>query len=73
MPSRSCSYLLQTFRALDFSSKDRLPAQIKGAGHWLRIDVTDNGEPGDQDVFNIVLDTGYKAGGKLGGGNVTVH
>ena len=43
------------------------------AGHWFRVDVTDNGEPGCNDVFNIQLDTGYSKGGKLGGGNVTIH
>lgn len=42
-------------------------------GHWFRIDVTDNGEPGSDDVFNILLDTGYQKGGKLGGGNITIH
>lgn len=43
------------------------------AGHWFRVDVTDNGEPGSNDVFNIQLDTGYSKGGTLGGGNVTIH
>ena len=43
------------------------------AGHWFRVDVTDNGEPGCNDVFNITLDTGYFQGGTLGGGNVTIH
>ena len=42
-------------------------------GHWFRIDVIDNGEPGDTDVFSILLDTGYTQGGTLGGGNVTIH
>lgn len=43
------------------------------AGHWFRIDVTDNGEPGDTDLFGITLDTGYHVGGTLGGGNITIH
>lgn len=43
------------------------------SGHWFRIDVIDNGEPGSTDVFNIMLDTGYSQGGTLGGGNVTIH
>ena len=42
-------------------------------GHWFRVDVTDNGEPGSADVFKITLDTGYTAGGTLGGGNVQIH
>lgn len=42
-------------------------------GHWFRIEVTDNGEPGDKDVFKIVLDTGYTASGTLGGGNIVIH
>jgi hypothetical protein len=41
-------------------------------GHWFRVDVIDNGEPGSADVFNISLDTGYVQGGLLGGGNVQV-
>lgn len=41
-------------------------------GHWFRVDVTDNGEPGRNDTFDIYLDTGYHAGGTLGGGNVQV-
>lgn len=43
------------------------------AGHWFRVDVVDNGEPGSNDLFNITLDTGYTKGGNLGGGNVTIH
>ena len=43
------------------------------AGHWFRIDVIDNGEPGSADVFNISLDTGYSQGGTLGGGNVEIY
>ena len=43
------------------------------SNHWFRIDVVDNGEPGNTDMFNIVLDTGYSQGGTLGGGNVTIH
>jgi hypothetical protein len=43
------------------------------AGHWFRMDLTDNGEPGKTDVFSLTLDTGYKVGGTLGGGNITIH
>lgn len=43
------------------------------AGHWFRVDVTDNGEPGSSDVFNITLDTGYSQGGTLGGGNIEIY
>jgi len=43
------------------------------AGHWFRIDVIDNGEPGSTDQFFIKLDTGYAQGGVLGGGNITIH
>jgi hypothetical protein len=42
-------------------------------GHSFRIDVVDNGEPGNTDQFRIHLDTGYDAGGVLGGGNITIH
>jgi len=42
-------------------------------GHWFRVDVVDNGEPGSSDLFFITLDTGYAQGGVLGGGNVVIH
>lgn len=42
-------------------------------GHWFRIDVIDNGEPGFDDEFYITLDTGYVQGGKLGAGNVEIY
>jgi hypothetical protein len=39
----------------------------------FQVDVCDNEEPGkDADTFSIVMFDGYKAGGKLGGGNVQI-
>ena len=43
-----------------------------------RVIVTDNGEPGRNDQFDITLSTGYHAGGDLGGpgpggGNIRLH
>ncbi|MEO5803204.1 MAG: post-COAP-1 domain-containing protein [Verrucomicrobiota bacterium] len=44
------------------------------------VTVTDNGEPGTRDLFQIELSTGYSAGGQLGGtikpgggGNIQLH
>jgi CSLREA domain-containing protein len=63
-------------------SPDRTVAQIygratvDGAGsHLFRIDVRDGGEPGQgNDVYGIVLDTGYTSGDEiLQGGNVQIH
>ncbi len=60
-------------------------ATVKGAatfngvtGYRYRIDAVDNGEPGSNDRFNLVVTkTGdplfrYKTGGKLAGGNIQV-
>lgn len=49
-------------------------ATIDGMGsHFYRIDVVDNGEPGRNDTYRILLDTGYDSGvHKLEGGNVQV-
>jgi hypothetical protein len=42
-------------------------------GVGFQVDVCDNEEPGkDADTFSIVMFDGYKAGGKLGGGNVQI-
>jgi hypothetical protein len=42
------------------------------------VRVVDNGEPGAQDIFEITLSNGYRAGGELGGaqpggGNIQLH
>jgi len=48
--------------------------EIEGQpGHSFRIHVIDNGEPGDTDVFEFDLETGYHVGGTLGGGNIVIH
>jgi hypothetical protein len=51
---------------------------IDGAPGTARVIVTDNGEPGRNDIFDITLSTGYHAGGDLGGpgpggGNIQMH
>ncbi len=50
-------------------------ATIDGAGSVdYRIDVTDNGEPGSADTYQIRLSNGYDSGLQtLAGGNVQVH
>jgi protocatechuate 3,4-dioxygenase beta subunit len=50
-------------------------ATIDGSGTFLfRIDVMDQGEPGRNDAYGIMLSDGYASGQKqLQGGNVTIH
>ena len=50
-------------------------ATIDGAGSVdYRIDVTDNGEPGSSDTYQIRLSNGYHSGLQtLVGGNVQIH
>jgi len=49
-------------------------AQVDGQdGFTYQVDVADNGEPGRNDTFKLVLSTGYSAGGTLGGGNIQLH
>lgn len=56
------------------------PAKVNGAtGYRYEVTVTDNGEPGRNDTFKIVLSRpgdptyAYSASGTLGGGNVQVR
>jgi hypothetical protein len=50
-------------------------ATIDGSGSFAyRIHVTDQGEPGTEDTYWIVLENGYDSGDhKLEGGNVQIH
>jgi Tol biopolymer transport system component len=48
-------------------------ATVNGTPTTFRIDVTDNGEPGRDDVFRITTASGYAVGGTLSKGNVQVH
>jgi len=49
-------------------------AKINGEGSFAyTVVVVDNGEPGRNDSFNIVLSTGYNASGILNGGNIQLH
>ena len=41
-------------------------------GFGFQVDVCDNGEPGKDDTFSIVMSDGYMASGTLGGGNVQI-
>jgi hypothetical protein len=47
--------------------------EIDGVGGTYTADVDDQGEPGREDTFYIQLSNGYKAGGKLDGGNIQLH
>jgi len=49
-------------------------AKINGEGSFAyTVVVSDNGEPGRNDSFSIVLSTGYSASGTLNGGNIQLH
>ncbi len=39
----------------------------------FRVAVEDNGEPGNNDAFRIVMRDGYIAGGVLAAGNIAIH
>jgi hypothetical protein len=43
------------------------------AGYTYSIDVTDNGEPGRNDLLSISLSNGYSRSGALAGGNIQLH
>ena len=48
--------------------------EVNGQGGvTYAVDVTDNSEPGRNDVFIIKLSSGYYAAGTLGGGNIQLH
>ena len=49
-------------------------AEVNGQpGFTYQVDVADNGEPGRQDTFAIMLSSGYTAAGSLPGGNIQLH
>jgi hypothetical protein len=49
-------------------------AKINGEGSFAyTVVVVDNGEPGRNDSFSIILSTGYSASGTLNGGNIQLH
>jgi hypothetical protein len=50
-------------------------ATIDGSGSFVfRIDVSDQGEPGRNDSYGIILSDGYASGQhQLQGGNVQIH
>ena len=48
-------------------------ADINGRSGSYQVDVSDNGEPGRNDMFSIMLSNGYSASGLLIGGNIQLH
>lgn len=59
---------------------DAVTRQIEGTARLngktpvtYTVIVTDNGEPGRNDTFSIVLSNGYSASGTLKGGNIQLH
>ena len=47
--------------------------EINGVAGTYDVTVSDNGEPGRDDTFSIMLSNGYVAAGNLIGGNVQLH
>jgi hypothetical protein len=53
--------------------------QIDGTAEWTggrgtyHAEVADNGEPGRNDTFRLMLSNGYMAAGTLDGGNIQLH
>jgi hypothetical protein len=48
-------------------------ATVNGSGDFgFQVQVCDNGEPGTNDTFFIIMD-GYTATGTLRGGNIQIH
>jgi hypothetical protein len=49
-------------------------AKVNGRGSFTyTVVVVDNGEPGRNDSFSLVLSNGYSASGTLKGGNIQLH
>ncbi len=49
-------------------------AEVNGAGGFtFSLDVVDNGEPGREDTFALSVSNGYRASGKLIGGNIQLQ
>jgi hypothetical protein len=48
-------------------------AEIDGELGTYEVIVSDRGEPGREDTFEIALSTGYRATGTLDGGNIQLH
>ncbi len=49
-------------------------ATVNGSGAFgFQAQVCDNGEPGNNDTFSIIMSDGYTASGTLRGGNIQFH
>jgi len=74
---RTCT----SYTVIDINSRRATyDVSINGVPGTATVRITDNGEPGINDVMEITLSTGYTAGagttlggGKKGGGNVQLH
>ena len=57
-----------------FSRHTEGTCKIDGVpGATYSLDITDNGEPGKNDVFTLVVSNGYSASGVIDGGNLQLH
>ncbi len=62
------------YSAVDPTTRDiEGTAEINSQPGNYQADVSDNGEPGRNDVFVLKLSNGYNAGGNLAGGNIQLH
>ncbi|HEV8263588.1 MAG TPA: choice-of-anchor P family protein [Gemmatimonadales bacterium] len=58
----------------EFSRRITGTAEVDGVGGFTYIvNVTDNGEPGREDIFTIDVPSRYHASGNLAGGNIQLH
>jgi hypothetical protein len=49
-------------------------ATVDNTGSFgFEVNVCDNGEPGKDDTFSILMSDGYTNSGTLGGGNIQIH
>ena len=57
----------------EFSRHSEGTCTIDGVAATYSLDITDNGEPGKNDVLTLVLSNGYVASGVIDGGNIQLH
>jgi hypothetical protein len=57
----------------EFSRHSEGTCTIDGVAATYSLDITDNGEPGKNDVLTLSLSNGYVASGVIDGGNIQLH
>ena len=56
-----------------FSRRSEGTATIDGVAGTYVLEITDNGEPGRNDVLTLTLSNGYVVSGVIDGGNIQLH